>query len=121
MPITVNQKRPSGYVVLRATGNDGLLRVDAGGSVSGANATASETVSKMSIVTAMWSISGTNTFTVNRGSNTVAVFGGSGSHDYQGEGLRLEEDDAQLSSNVDITLSGGSGTLLLKLHKVSGE
>jgi hypothetical protein len=121
MPVITNQRGPSGYITLRATGSDGILRVDAGGSVQGANATATEVVSNMRIVHAMWSVSGTNTWSVNRGSNTVLVLAGSGSHDYSGEGFRLESDVTQTSSNVKVILSGGTGTLLLKLHKESGE
>jgi hypothetical protein len=121
MPVITNQTKPSGYITLRATGNDGILRVDAGGSVQGANVTASEVVSEMTIVSAMWSTAAAGSWTINRGSNTVLVLAGSGWHDYQGEGFRLEVDAAQKSSNVDVTLAGGTGTLLLKLHKKSGE
>jgi hypothetical protein len=114
MPITTNQRKPNGYITFRTNSSDGLL-------LSSANSSANETVSSMGIVHAMWSVSGTNTWSIARGSNTVLVLAGSGSHDYQGEGIRLETDDAQLSSNVTATLSGGTGTLILKLHKQSGQ
>jgi len=121
MTITVNQKNPSGYVVVRANGADGLLLNTVGGNTNdGANAVG-ETVQSMAIAEVMWSVAGTNSFSVKRGSNTVLTLAGSGYHDYQASGIRIEDGSAQLTSNVDITLSGGTGTLLLKLHKVSGE
>ena len=65
---------------------------------------------------------GTATWTVARGSNTVAVLSGSGYHDYQASGMRLEAYDLERQANVQFTLSGaGGGVVVAKLHKVSGE
>ena len=110
MPITTNQNKPGGYVVLRATGNETLNLATA--------AAAGETVNSMSISQIAWSVDGTNRWTVSRGSDTVAVFAGSGGHDYQG--IRLET-DAQLTANCNVALSGGNGYIVVQLHKVSGE
>ena len=82
---------------------------------------ANETVNELAVTNILWSVSGTNTWQINRGSNTIATLAGSGVWDLQGEGVRLEADAAQLTSNVDIALSGGSGTLVLKMHKKSGQ
>jgi len=119
MAITVNQKNPSGYVVLRTTATD-FLKLNSSGAVQGANSIG-ETVISMSISEIMWSANGNNTWTINRGSNTVAVLSGSGWHDYQSSGIKLEDSTAQATSNVVVTLSGGGGFIAVKLHKVSGE
>jgi len=110
MPITTNQNKPGGYVVLRATGTDTLNLATA--------AAAGETVNSMSISQIAWSVDGTNRWTVSRGGDTVAVFAGSGGQDYQG--IRLET-DAQLTANCNVALSGGNGYIVVQLHKVSGE
>lgn len=120
MTVTTNQRGPSGYLTFKATASDGL-RLTANSSFAGANVNSSEVVQEMFIVGAMWSVSGTNTWDIKRGSNTVLVLAGSGTHDYSGEGIRIEADTAQATSNVDATLSGGTGTLILKIHKRSGE
>ena len=119
MPVTNNHKKPAGYVVFRTTATDGLKLNTANGK-QGANAIG-ETVGEMVISEVMWSVDGTNNWNVKRGSNTVAVFAGSGYHDYQASGMQLELNAAQRTSNVDITLSGGNGVIILKMHKKSGE
>lgn len=120
MPVTNNHKKPAGYVVFRTNATDGLKLNTANGK-QGAN-TIGETVGEMVISEVMWSVDGTNNWNVKRGSNTVAVFAGSGYHDYQASGMQLEVDVAQRTSNVDITRSGGAnGFIILKMHKKSGE
>ena len=117
MPITVNHKKPAGYVVFRANSTSGLKLNTAAG-VPGANAIG-ETVGSMAISEVMWSV-GSGSWTVKRGANTVAVFSGSGYHDYQASGMRLEAVAGDLSANLDLTLSG-TGVITIKAHKVSGE
>lgn len=119
MPITVNQSKNGGYTVLRTTATDSLKLNTANGK-QGANAVG-ETVVSMSVSYATWSVDSTNSWTIARGSNTIAILHGQGDVSFQEEGLRLEADTAQLTSNVVATLSGGTGFLVLKLHKVSGE
>ena len=116
MPITVKQNKNGGYAVLRATSTEGITLATAAGS--------GETVQSMSISEIMWSVDGTNRWTVTRGNgigaNTVAVLAGSGHHDYQASGMRIETSDV-LAANCIATLSGGNGYIVIKLHKVSGE
>lgn len=116
MPITVKQNKNGGYAVLRATSSEGITLATAAGS--------GETVQSMSISEIMWSVDASQRWTITRGNgvgaNTVAVLTGSGHHDYQASGMRLETDDA-LVANCDATLSGGNGYVVIKLHKVSGE
>ena len=112
MPITVKQNKNGGYAVLRATANDTINLVTAAGS--------GETVQSMSVSEILWSVDASQRWTVTRGSDTVAVLTGSGHHDYQASGMRLEE-TSQLTANCNVTLSGGNGYVVVKLHKVSGE
>jgi len=113
MPITTNQNKPGGYVVFRATGTETVNLVTV--------ATAGETVNSMAINEILWSVDASQKWTVTRGSDTVAVLAGSGHHDYQSSGMRLEETNNQMAANCNVTLSGGTGYIVVKLHKVSGE
>lgn len=117
MPITTRQRKPNGYVILVSnTAGDG---VTLNGTTNGANATADEVVQEMRIAEVMWSIDG-GSWDIRRGSNTILQLSGSGHHDYQAHGIRIEEDEAQLTSNVNVN-TAGVGSIILKLHKVSGE
>lgn len=117
MAITVKQNKPGGVVVVRDTAT-GYISLNS--SSVGANAV-NEDVQEMYVTGVKWSISGTETWTVSRGANTIAILAGSGSHNYDDDQMRLEDGIAQATSNVVYTKSGGTGTILLKLHKVSGE
>lgn len=123
MAITVKQNKPGGYVVVNTTGTD-FLSLNSATAGKGANGVG-ETVQSMTVVGAKWSVSGTNTWTISRGAaganSTIAVLAGSGQHDYDASQMKLESTTAHETSNVVFALSGGSGTLLLKVHKVSGE
>ena len=126
MAITVRQTKPGGYVVLNTSATD-LVKLNAAATSDAANEAGSsgETVNEMYIAAAKWSVSGTNTWKITRGAGTGAnstmiILAGSGEHSYQ-DGMRLEHNDVHPTQNVICTLSGGTGTLLLKLHKVSGE
>jgi len=121
MAITVNQNKPGGYLVLNTSATTFLSRPGDEGAAANKVATTDETVQSYTVVGATWSVSGTNTWTIARGANTIAILAGSGSHDYQSSGMKLEDSTAMVTSNTVITLSGGTGTLLLKAHKVSGE
>lgn len=118
MPITVNHKKPAGYVVFRANSTSGL-KLNTSNGLAGAN-TIGESVESMAISEVMWSVNGSGSWTVKRGANTVAVFSGSGYHDYQASSIRLEQNSFELSANLDLTLSG-TGVITFKVHKVSGE
>ena len=118
MPITTKSNKPGGYVVLRATDSDGFKLNHA--TLPSAN-NAGETVSEMRISEVMWSVASGNRWTVKRGANTMLELGGNGHHDYQGNGIRLEVSKGDLTANVNCTLTGGTGTIILKMHKSSGE
>lgn len=118
MPITTKSGKPNGYVVLRATATDGFKLNHA--TLPAANS-AGETVSEMRISEVMWSIASGNRWTVKRGANTMLELGGNGHHDYQGNGIKLEVSQGDLTANLNCTLTGGTGTIIVKMHKASGE
>lgn len=118
MPITSKHRKPGGYVTLVANSTgDG---VTLNGATQGANATADEVVQEMRISAVWWSIDSAAAWAVRRGSNNVLNLAGSGHHDYQEGGVQVEVDEAQLTSNLNIETSG-TGNIIIKLHKVSGE
>ena len=119
MAITVKQNKPGGYVVVNTTATD-FLSLNSATAGKGANGV-NETVQSMTVVGAKWNVSGTNTWTIKRGADTIAILAGSGSHNYDQDQMKLESSSAQEQANVVMTLSGGTGSLLLKVHKVSGE
>ena len=120
MAITVKQNKPGGIVVVRDTAT-GYISLNSAS--IGANSV-NEEVQEMYITGIKWNVSGTNTWTIARGANTVAVLSGSGSHNYDDDQMRLElplSSGGEATANVVYTKSGGTGTILIKLHKVSGE
>lgn len=118
MPITTKSGKPGGYVVLRATGTDGFKLNHA--TLPAANS-AGETVSEMRISEIMWSVAASQRWTVKRGANTMVELAGNGHHDYQANGIKLEVSQGDLTANLNCTLSGGTGTIIVKMHKASGE
>ena len=115
MAVTVKQRGPSGYMVARTSATETYVL---NGGALGANA-AGETVESMSISEIMWS----GDWLIDRGGNTVFDTSSAGSHghlDFQASGMRVEEDDAQLTSDCGCTLTG-TGTLVIKFHKASGQ
>ena len=52
---------------------------------------------------------------------TLYDLSGSGNHDYQSSGMVLEHYLGDREANVHFALSGGTGTVVAKFHKRSGE
>ena len=115
--ITQTQTKFNGYVTLRSEAT-GFINLNAG--AQNANA-AGETVASATIAGIHWSVTGTNNWTIKRGANTVAVLGGNGSWNLQTMNTPLESTLGDKQSNTVFTLSGGNGTVLIHLHKQSGE
>ena len=107
------------YVTVHSdrTGSIALNRLDASPHLGANNI--GETVSAMYISQVVWGASATNTWTVSRGANAVLVLTGSGSIDLQSDGIRVETGGDNISNCV-FTLSGGTGTIAVKLAKSSG-
>ncbi len=118
MPITTKTGKPGGYVVLRTSATDGFKLNHA--TLPSANS-AGETVTEMRISEIMWSVAASQRWTVKRGANTMLELAGNGHQDYQGNGIRLEVSQGDLTANLNCTLSGGTGTIIVKMHKASGE
>ena len=74
----------------------------------------SETVASADIVDVFWTVNGTNTWTVDRGGTTIGVFSGSGHWDLYSAGITLGTGN---TSDMGLTLSGGTGFIVVKLHK----
>ena len=85
----------------------------------GANS-AGETVTKMNIVSAEWSIGNNAFWTVKRGANTVLVLS-DGQHVFDLSDSRLiDMEGGNPSANIVVTKSGsGPSTLILKIHKIT--
>jgi hypothetical protein len=109
--------KPGGYVVIRSEAS-GYLNLNAG--TYAANS-AGETNQSMVISHIMWSSSGTARWTVKRGANTMAELNYSGNWDLQSAGMPLEVNSFEKSANLVFTKSAGNGTIVIKLHKTSGE
>lgn len=96
----------------------GEVQLNTSTSENAANAAGGETVSSMNIVEAFWSTGNGAYFTVQRGANVIAQFTGSGFHDYQGNGLQIDNEGGNPESNTVVTKTGaGPSMLILKYHK----
>lgn len=115
--ITQNQLKPGGYLTIRSDAT-GYVNLN-GGTYAGNSA--GESVSTATISGIHWSVTGTNRWTIKRGANTVAELGGSGTWNLQSMNTPLEATLGDKQGNTVFTLSGGNGTILIRLHKQSGE
>ena len=117
----VNKQNKGGYVIAKfnASGGIKLNAVDttAGIPVWGANSVG-ETVTRLNIISAEWSIGNNAWWVVKRGANTVLVLS-DGQHCMDLSDSRLiDNGTAEATSNVTVTKVGsGPSTLILKLHK----
>jgi hypothetical protein len=115
--ITQTQTKFNGYVTVRS---DATGFINLNGGAQNANS-AGETVVSATIAGIHWSVSGTNRWTIARGANTVAQLAGNGSWNLQSMNTPLESTLGDKEANTVFTLSGGNGTVLIRLHKQSGE
>ena len=75
---------------------------------------AGETVTTANIVEIFWTVNGTNTWLVDRGGTTIGQFSGSGHWNLNATGISLSTGS---TSDIGLTLSGGTGYIVLKVHK----
>ena len=73
-----------------------------------------ETVTTANIVEIFWTVSGTNTWLVDRGGTTIGQFAGSGHWNLASSGISLATGN---TSDTGLTLSGGTGYIVVKFHK----
>ncbi len=114
----VNKHVKGGWVIAKFN-TSGFIKRNHPTATIGAN-TAGETVTRLNIVSAEWSIGNNAYWEVKRGSNTVLLLT-DGQHVFDMSDSRLiDNGEAEATSNVVITKVGsGPGTLILKLHKTT--
>jgi len=114
----VNKHVKGGWVVAKFH-STGAVYLNNSNVLLGANS-AGETVTRMNIISAEWSIGNNAYWTVQRGANTVLVLS-DGQHYMDFSDSRLIDNyGGEPQANVVITKTGsGPSTLVLKLHKVA--
>lgn len=114
----VNKHSKGGWVVAKFNAN-GFINLNHPTATIGAN-TVGETVTRLNIVSAEWSVGGTSYWTISRGANTILILT-AGQHCFDLSDSRLLDNGAaEATSNVVITKTGSDpGTVILKLHKTS--
>ncbi len=96
-----------GTSIVSATTSDGAITL--------AEMTKSgETVSSAEVVEIFWTVNGTNTWLVDRGGTALGQFSGSGHWNLNATGISLATGS---TSDIGLTLSGGTGYIILKVHK----
>jgi hypothetical protein len=114
----VNKHVKGGWCVAKFH-SDGAVYLNSANPLLGANS-AGETVTRMNIVSAEWSIGNNAYWTVKRGANTVLVLS-DGQHYMDFSDSRLIDNyGGEPFANVVITKTGaGPSMLTLKLHKIA--
>ncbi|SVC87984.1 uncharacterized protein METZ01_LOCUS340838 [marine metagenome] len=74
-----------------------------------------ETVTTANIVEIFWTVNGTNTWLVDRGGTAIGQFSGSGHWDLTSSGISLATGN---TADIGLTLSGGTGYIIVKVHKL---
>ena len=96
-----------GTTIVSATTTDGAITL--------AEMTKSgETVASAEVVEIFWTVNGTNTWLVDRGGTAIGQFSGSGHWNLNATGISLATGS---TSDIGLTLSGGTGYIILKVHK----
>lgn len=121
------QNAKQGYVVARFNATGSML-IETANSTNSANCmvvfdpvsnTSAETINSVNIVNLAWTVPAAQTWTITRGANTIIVLGGNGQLDLQTDGLIIDSVGDEPQANIVCTLSGGTGTLIVKAHKRS--
>ena len=98
--------KTKGKTVVTANATDGAITI-------AEMQTAGLTITKADIVEVFWTVSGTNTWLIDRGGTALAQYSGSGNHDYSASGLSLATGN---TSDMGLTLSGGTGFIVVIVH-----
>ena len=112
--------RGSGTIVV-VSDVTGFLSTSANANTTNQAQATGETISSWSVADIVWSGGATTTsWTLSRGSDTVFVaYGQNGHIDFTENQIRLET-PTQATANLVFTLSG-TGNIVIKMHKQSGE
>lgn len=115
MPV-VNKHTRGGWVIAHFVAS-GAVYLNSANPLLGVNS-AGETVNRMNIVSAEWSIGNNAHWTVSRGANTILNLT-DGQHVFDmSDSRQLDNLGGNPTANLVVTKVGsGPGTLILKLHK----
>jgi len=118
MPITTKTRGHNGYVTARFT-DSGFIDLHHSDATIGANC-AGETVSSMNIVGYVINTGANCSFTIARGANTVLYLTGQDNMNLQQDNMIIDNLPGEATANLVVTkVGGGTGVVLLKLHKQS--
>ena len=98
--------KTKGKTVVTANATDGAVTI-------AEMQTSGITITIADIVEVFWTVSGTNTWLIDRGGTALAQYAGSGNHDYSASGLSLATGN---TSDMGLTLSGGTGFIVVIVH-----
>ena len=115
----VNKHVKGGWVIVKFSNGGGFVNLNHVNPLIGANS-AGETVTRLNIISAEWSIGNNAYWVVKRGANTVLNLT-DGQHCFDFSDSRLVDNyGGEPQANVVVTKIGsGPGTITLKLHKVA--
>ena len=98
--------KTKGKTVITANATDGAITI-------AEMQTSGLTITIADIVEVFWTVNGTNTWLIDRGGAALAQYSGNGNHDYAASGLTLATGN---TSDIGLTLSGGTGFIVLVVH-----
>ena len=98
--------KTKGKTVVTANATDGAVTI-------AEMQTSGLTITIADIVEVFWTVSGTDTWLIDRGGTALAQYSGSGNHDYSASGLSLATGN---TSDMGLTLSGGTGFIVVIVH-----
>ena len=98
--------KTKGKTVVTANATDGAVTI-------AEMQTSGLTITIADIVEVFWTVSGTDTWLIDRGGTALAQYAGSGNHDYSASGLSLATGN---TSDMGLTLSGGTGFIVVIVH-----
>ena len=98
--------KTKGKTVVTANATDGAVTI-------AEMQTSGLTITIADIVEVFWTVSGTDTWLIDRGGTALAQYAGSGNHDYSASGLSLATGN---TSDMGLTLSGGTGFIVVVVH-----
>ena len=98
--------KTKGKTVVTANATDGAITI-------AEMQTSGLTITIADIVEVFWTVSGTDTWLIDRGGTALAQYAGSGNHDYSASGLSLATGN---TSDMGLTLSGGTGFIVVIVH-----
>lgn len=110
MTVIYNRKAKDAVLHFNATGTANLI----GNSSVSTIAANNEVISAAPIRRVWFGVSGTNTWTITRGGQTILVLSQTGFLDFAGAGAAI---NYYANSDITATLSGGSGFIMLEVSK----